>query len=336
MTAILPALLFVIFVACVAWLYTDGMWGNAVRLVNVVTAGLLAMTFFEPAAEFMEGWLPSFTFTLDFLALWGTFALTLVVFRLITDRVSRVKVRFMKIVDRIGSGILAACVGWVLVCFTLYIIIPTLFQTLDRARYDSRLLLETRPRVTVITTSALTEDVAAGRAEYVGQDIRKTHLSEPAGVFYDKVVRSDPSDPDSAKVGQGRFNAEIWFLSWFGVDFTGCSKAQLVATRFFVDALLPFVLLFLFSVITPPVDRQHLDAFYGKLHTPVQPSAAEEQRALAQAVESPRLHETKKLWPGSNWEILKPGWIDVLGFGGSCLLVGMVIALLYLLVKIGA
>jgi len=40
------------------------------------------------------------------------------------------------------------------------------------------------------------------------------------GVFFDKVALTNPKDPTSAKVGLGRFHAEIWALSWFGIDFT--------------------------------------------------------------------------------------------------------------------
>jgi SSS family solute:Na+ symporter len=223
----------------------------------------------------------------------------------------------------------------VLVCFTLYAVIPNLFQTLDSVRRNPRFLLETRPRTAMITTAALGEDVDAGRAERVGQRIRKRHVTEPTGVFFDKVVRVDPSDPDSPKIGQGRFHAEIWLLSWFGIDFTRCGKAQLVATRFFVDALLPFVLLFVLSGVTRPVAQHDLNRFFAKMHTPVQPTPEDEQRALAQAIERPDLQEGKKLRPGSSWEILKPGWIDLIGFGGSWVLVGVVVLLLYLLVTIG-
>jgi SSS family solute:Na+ symporter len=229
-----------------------------------------------------------------------------------------------------------AVITQVFVCFTLYVVVPNLFQALDSVRCNPHFLLETQPHAVVITTGALAEDVSAGRAEHIGQEISKTHLSEPTGVFFDKVVRTDPSDPDSPKIGQGRFHAEIWMLSWFGIDFTRCRKAQLVATRFFVDALLPFVLLFLLSAITRPVDRGYLDRFFARLHTPVQPTPEQEQAALTRAAEMPDLYESQKLWRGSNWEVMKPGWIDVIGFGGSWVLVGVVILLLCLLITIGS
>ena len=44
-------LMIIILFASVAMLYNDGMWSNAIRLINVVTAALLAMNFYEPLAE---------------------------------------------------------------------------------------------------------------------------------------------------------------------------------------------------------------------------------------------------------------------------------------------
>ena len=217
----------------------------------------------------------------------------------------------------------------------MYAIIPNLFQTLESSRSHDRFLLETAPQVTVISTGALLDDVEAGRALEIGQSIRKQHVIEPTGIFFDKVVRTDPEDPSSAKRGQGRFHAELWILSWLGIDFTGYSKATLVAIRFFFDALFPFLLLFLLSAFTRPVGRKHMDRFFGKIHTPVQPSKAEEQVALEAAATHPEMFEPKKLLPGTSWEILKPGWIDVLGFGGCWLLVGVVVLALWLLVNIG-
>jgi hypothetical protein len=108
----------IIFFACLATLYTEGLWGNAVLLINVITAGLLAMNFFEPVANWLEGLLPSFTYACDFLALWGLFGALMLVFRLGADYLSRVKVRFLKIADQIGSIALACWIGWVMVCFT--------------------------------------------------------------------------------------------------------------------------------------------------------------------------------------------------------------------------
>ncbi len=153
-------------------------------------------------------------------------------------------------------------------------------------------------------------------------------------MFFEKVARIDPSDPKSPKVGIGRFHAEIWVLSWMGIDFSHLKKAQLVAVRFLFDALFPFLLLFLISFITKPVDKKHLDRFFAKLHTPIQKTEEEEQKALEESYNYPQRFEKDKLFPGSNWEVLKPSKMDYIGFGGSWILVGVIISLLLFMTSI--
>ncbi|HPW17621.1 MAG TPA: sodium:solute symporter family protein [Candidatus Aminicenantes bacterium] len=229
----------------------------------------------------------------------------------------------------------AAVIAQVVVCFAVYALVPNVFQSLEWARTRPSFLRETRARIVNITTRAVEEDVAAGRAAAVGEVIRKEHRNPPEGIFYEKVARSDPRDPDSPKVGIGRFHAELWILGWCGVDFTGFSKAQLSAVRFGFDALFPFVLLFLLSAVTRPVPKADLDRFFARVHTPVQPTPEEEERALRRAVERYEEIESRKLKAGSNWEIMKPRLVDVLGFAGCWALVGVVVLLLWLVVKWG-
>jgi SSS family solute:Na+ symporter len=123
-------------------------------------------------------------------------------------------------------------------------------------------------------------------------------------------------------------------LSWLGIDFTRFTKAQLVATRFFFDALFPFVLLFLLSFLTRPTPKVDLDNFFGKIHTPVQPTPDQDQSAVEEAMAHPEKWEKRKLMPKSKWEIMKPGRADIIGFGGTWLLVGVIIFLLWLMVTI--
>jgi len=107
---------------CVGFLFRDGLWGNAIRLVNVVFAGLLTMNFYEPLATWLMNYgdeFRSYAAFWDFLAMWTCFVLLVVVFRALTDTVSRVRVRFLKIVDLWGGVVLSLCIGWVMVCFTL-------------------------------------------------------------------------------------------------------------------------------------------------------------------------------------------------------------------------
>ncbi len=222
----------------------------------------------------------------------------------------------------------------IFVCFVIYAVIPNVFQSWDWAKTNNAFLRETKPQIIRITTRALEEDVAAGRARSVGDEIEKEHRIEPAAIFFEKVARINPEDPASPKIGIGRFEAEIWVLSWFGIDFSRFTKAQLVATRFFFDALFPFVLLFLLSALTKPVQKVRLDGFFAKVHTPVQPSPEDDETAVREAQAHYEKIEKRKLWPGSNWELMKPGRADVLGFGGTWVLVGVILLLLWLMITI--
>jgi hypothetical protein len=116
---VLPILLALILFICVAMMYNEGMWSNAIRLINVVTAALLATNFFEPVARLLDEWAPKVTYLWDFAALWGLFALMMAMSRTLTDQISRVKVRFPERVDQVGGVVFALWVGWVMICFSL-------------------------------------------------------------------------------------------------------------------------------------------------------------------------------------------------------------------------
>jgi hypothetical protein len=119
MASIFLLLIVLVLFAFVALLFAEGMWSNAIRLINIVTAALLATNFFEPVARLLEGWSPKLTYVADFLALWLLFAAAMAVLRTFTDQVSRVKVRFPEQVDKVGGTLFALWVGWVFVCFLM-------------------------------------------------------------------------------------------------------------------------------------------------------------------------------------------------------------------------
>jgi len=220
-------------------------------------------------------------------------------------------------------------------CLIIYVVVPNLFMQIDGIKTNQRYLLETNPRQVVYSTSALESDVASGLAEKVGQMIKKEHTMEPVGIFFESVARINAEDPASPRTGLGRFQAEIWIISWFGVDFTSWSKSQLTAARFFFDALFPFVLLFMISFVTKRGDKVLLDRFYSKMQTPVQPTPEEDLKALEAAYADPEKYKSRKLWGKYGWEMLKPQKLDYIGFFGSWILVGIIIFLLWLVVTIG-
>jgi hypothetical protein len=116
---LLNFLLVAIFAACVALLHGERTWSNALRLVNVVTAALLATNFWEPLSDFLTGLMPALSTAWDFLAIWLLFLGLAFALRAATEHLSQVRVRFLPIADRLGGLFLAASTGWVMVCFTL-------------------------------------------------------------------------------------------------------------------------------------------------------------------------------------------------------------------------
>ena len=114
---LLNVVLIVAFFVCLALLWNEGLWSNAITLVNTMFATMIATNYFEPAADFMESRMDSFTYLLDFLCIWLLFALTYSVLRSITDQLSVKKIKYKMPVEQAGRMLLAAWTGWVMVCF---------------------------------------------------------------------------------------------------------------------------------------------------------------------------------------------------------------------------
>jgi SSS family solute:Na+ symporter len=218
-----------------------------------------------------------------------------------------------------------AVIWQVAICLLLYAAIPTAFQGIDAARRRPAWLAETAPRTVVSIAPATNDDVTAGRAARPGEVISRTQIVPPTGILFEKVVQTVPGDPRSPREGRGRFHAELWVMSWFGVNFTNWSKPQLVAARFYFDAVFPFIALVALSWFTRPEPRAALDRFFARIHTPVQSTPEAEAAALEAAYADPRQFDSDKVFRGDNWEILKPARSDYIGFFGTWALVGILL-----------
>jgi uncharacterized membrane protein required for colicin V production len=111
-------ILLVVFFACFASSINNGLWSNLVLLINLISAALIATCYFEPVADLLDDLMPDYGAAWDFVSVWLLFAGSLGVFSVVTDFLSKTKVRFLKPIDQ-GGGIFLACwIGWVTVCFT--------------------------------------------------------------------------------------------------------------------------------------------------------------------------------------------------------------------------
>ena len=204
--------------------------------------------------------------------------------------------------------------------------IPAGVSSLTALARSPALTLMTRERVVTATAVATADDVATGRANTAGEAIQKTRRIEPVAVYFEEgVVRVDPNDAGSPKTGAGLFRVEVYLLALLGFDVAGFSPAQLLTTRYVVDALLPILLLIVVSLLTPPTDPVRVARFYARMKTPVAPSLAEDAVEVEASYANPTRYDHQKLFPNSNWELTKWNRQDTLGFLACCALVGVVL-----------
>ncbi|QDV27168.1 sodium:solute symporter family protein [Aureliella helgolandensis] len=138
------------------------------------------------------------------------------------------------------------------------------------------------------------------------------------------------------QVGQGSFNFDFLLYSALGIDLSGASKATLETLRLPTRLLMPFVVLLLLSFLTPRGTDEALNRYFAKMNTPVLADHKADQLALQAAYASPKATEGRKIFPGSDWEFVRPTIMDVGGFVASCCVCVLIIGLLMWLANIGS
>jgi uncharacterized membrane protein required for colicin V production len=108
----------IVFIICFASTAMQGVWNNAITLVNVVLAAMLATNYWEPVASWLDNWNHRYTYLWDFLAIWLVFGAAFLILRAFSDKMSQIKVRFFKWVDWVAGILLSAWASWIMVCFT--------------------------------------------------------------------------------------------------------------------------------------------------------------------------------------------------------------------------
>jgi solute:Na+ symporter, SSS family len=254
-------------------------------------------------------------FAIVFLVIWGVPITLIFVWRRLTETAVRVQVFTM---------------------LFLIAVVPWTVPTIPALARSEALTLMTRERVASVTVPATAEDVAAGRATAVGEEITRTQRTEPVSVFFEEgVVRVDPADPSSPKTGRGLFRAEVWLISLLGVDVAGFNSAQLMTTRYLVDALLPVLILLVVSRLTRPTEASRVARFYVRMKTPIAPTLEDDAKEVEMSYANPARYDDRKLFPQSTWEFTKWDRQDALGFLGCCALVGFILIFFKAVLLIG-
>ena len=135
--------------------------------------------------------------------------------------------------------------------------------------------------------------------------------------------------------GQGNFNLDFLVYSWLGLDLSQASKATIETLRLPPRVLTPFLILIVLSYLTPRNSKLTLDRYYAKMMTPVDADPRADEAKLETAYRDPSALETKRMFPGTDWQFLKPSSWDIVGFAISVAVCGLVIGLLIFAASIG-
>jgi solute:Na+ symporter, SSS family len=255
-------------------------------------------------------------FAIVLLVVWGVPITMIFLWRRVTEIAVRVQV--------VATLVLVAFVPWS---------VPAIKPLAQSAA----LTVMTQERIVTVSARANAADVAAGLARSLGDSIQRTQRTEPVSVFFEEgVARLNPKDPSSPKTGKGLFRTEVYLVSLFGVDVAAFNSAQLMTTRYVVDALLPILILLVVSLLTPPTDSARVARFYVRLKTPVAATLEQDALDVAAGYAQPTRFDSQKLFPRSNWEFTRWDRADTLGFISCCALVGFILIFFKAVLMIGS
>lgn len=137
------------------------------------------------------------------------------------------------------------------------------------------------------------------------------------------------------QVGMGSLNLDFVLYSFAGIDLSNASKATLETLRLPARLLIPFLVLLLLSYLTPRGSETVLSRYFAKMNTPVDPDPETDKKKLEMAYADPDSTTTRKLFPDSDWEFVRPTGMDLIGFFASCVVCVLIIGLLMWLATIG-
>ncbi|MGI9427434.1 MAG: CvpA family protein [Bythopirellula sp.] len=112
-----------LFFAGVAMCLNEGLWNNTVLLLLVLISGLAGVTAGVPLGSMLleqSGKGENFAWYFVFAGVWGTFSVTLLVLRIVADKASNVRIRFLPVVDKIGGILMGLFVAVMLSSFAAY------------------------------------------------------------------------------------------------------------------------------------------------------------------------------------------------------------------------
>ncbi len=216
------------------------------------------------------------------------------------------------------------------------VVVPNTIPAISSLKHSTELTTETKSYTEVSKVRAKESDVKNGTAKTVGEKIEKSITVQPTAIYFERVERVNPKDPNSAKIGGGVFRFQLWILSKLSLDLENFSKAGLSTASFAFDIIFPFIILFIVSLLTKPNSKKVLIEFYARVHTPAIADKEQDALEVQKRIDDPEIAERNKIFPHSNWEFPKPTRQDVCGFAACWAGVAFIILLYIVIMNIGS
>ncbi len=148
----------------------------------------------------------------------------------------------------------------------------------------------------------------------VGQKFDKKYIMPQKSIFWTHDVKLNDKE---RLQGKGMLSLELVLLDMIGVDLTKNTYALNETIRILVRTFTPFFILIVVSSFTPADDKNRLDRFFARLHTPVGKDKNSDDEAVKLSYENPHRFDYNKLIPNSKWEfekLDKTDWSGIIGF----------------------
>ena len=108
------------FFAGTAMMVREGLWSNAISLINILVSGLVAFAFYSPMAIYLDEMTSGeYTYLMDFICIWTLFVVAMVVSRGITALASKTRMRFKNPIDPVGGPLVGLVAAWALSAFVM-------------------------------------------------------------------------------------------------------------------------------------------------------------------------------------------------------------------------
>ena len=144
-------------------------------------------------------------------------------------------------------------------------------------------------------------------------DVKPQKIGEPTKIN-DNTTQQILAYDESVKLrGYGNFQVDYLLYRWAGVRWKSMTDATLDTLSLPPKIIMPFVVMILFSLITPRNSKAGLDRYYSKMKTPVVPDHEQDRKNLEEALANVEALESRKIFPGSSLEFQRPSKTDVIG-----------------------